>query len=115
MLELPFGPRQSANEESRAEVHVGQSRHDTAFGSMSAAFAVSGALVGGAAGCNHQTGPWLFGLEGDLSWTNKKGSAVEVANIFMSACRTSVISTLRLPLFLQGPGFPSATTSFAPV
>ena len=33
-----------------------------------------GGLVGGTLGYNYQTGPWVFGLEGDMNWTNIKGS-----------------------------------------
>ncbi|MCF8477281.1 MAG: porin family protein [Pseudolabrys sp.] len=33
-----------------------------------------GGLVGGTLGYNYQTGPWVFGLEGDWDWTNIKGS-----------------------------------------
>jgi outer membrane immunogenic protein len=36
-------------------------------------FDLSGGLVGGTIGYNWQTGPWVFGIEGDLSWTNIKG------------------------------------------
>jgi outer membrane immunogenic protein len=34
---------------------------------------VSGFLGGGQLGCNFQTGPWLFGAEGDFSWANLSG------------------------------------------
>jgi outer membrane immunogenic protein len=33
-----------------------------------------GGLVGGTLGYNYQTGPWVFGLEGDLDWSGIKGS-----------------------------------------
>jgi outer membrane immunogenic protein len=36
-------------------------------------FDLSGALVGGTVGYNWQNGPWVFGLEGDVDWTNIKG------------------------------------------
>src|SRR5882762_6191261 len=38
----------------------------------------SGGMVGGTAGYNWQAAgsPWVFGLEGDLDWTNIKDSAV---------------------------------------
>jgi len=35
--------------------------------------ATKGVLGGGQVGCNYQTGAWVFGLEGDFSWTNAKG------------------------------------------
>jgi outer membrane immunogenic protein len=46
----------------------GHSAWDSARG-----FDLSGGLVGGTAGYNWQTGPWVFGLEGDLDWTNING------------------------------------------
>jgi outer membrane immunogenic protein len=37
---------------------------------------LSGGLFGGTVGCNYQFGGgWVVGLEDDMSWTNKKGSA----------------------------------------
>ena len=41
----------------------------------------SGGMVGGTAGYNWQAAgsPWVFGLEGDLDWTNIKGSFVNAA------------------------------------
>ena len=32
-----------------------------------------GGLVGGTLGYNYQSGPWVFGLEGDMNWTHIKG------------------------------------------
>jgi outer membrane immunogenic protein len=37
-------------------------------------FDLSGGLVGGTIGYNWQMGQWVFGLEGDLDWTNIRGS-----------------------------------------
>lgn len=48
-----------------------------AWGRSSAAgadFDTSGGMVGGTIGYNWQTGPMVFGLEGDLDWANVKGS-----------------------------------------
>ena len=41
----------------------------------------SGGMVGGTAGYNWQGlgSPWVFGLEGDIDWTNIKGSFTSVA------------------------------------
>jgi outer membrane immunogenic protein len=47
-------------------------------GPISAGYTVSGGLVGGEIGCNYQVTSWVFGIEGDLSWTNKKGGANEI-------------------------------------
>jgi outer membrane immunogenic protein len=36
-------------------------------------YSVRGGLVGGTLGYNWQAGPWVFGLEGDYSWSDIKG------------------------------------------
>jgi outer membrane immunogenic protein len=41
----------------------------------SGSFGVSGGTVGGTAGYNWQTGPWVLGVEGDYSWANITGSS----------------------------------------
>jgi outer membrane immunogenic protein len=38
-------------------------------------YSVSGGLAGGTLGYNWQNGPWVFGLEGDYSWSGIKGSS----------------------------------------
>jgi len=38
-------------------------------------FNVSGAEIGGTVGCDYQINNWVIGVENDISWTNKKGSA----------------------------------------
>ncbi|WP_291576922.1 outer membrane beta-barrel protein [Bradyrhizobium sp.] len=38
-------------------------------------FSVSGGLFGGTLGYNWQTGPWVFGLEGDYSWSDISGQS----------------------------------------
>jgi outer membrane immunogenic protein len=62
----------------------GRSRHDAVFPGLGAAnqitpwFDVSGGLAGGEYGCNQQFGGnWVFGVEGDWSWTNKRGNSNE--------------------------------------
>jgi outer membrane immunogenic protein len=58
----------------------GRSRHDDVFTRLPDTpwFDVSGGLVGGEYGCNQQFGGnWVFGIEGDYSWTNKKGSSFD--------------------------------------
>ena len=37
-------------------------------------FDVSGGMIGGTVGYNWQTGPWVFGLEGDIDWADVNGS-----------------------------------------
>src|SRR5258706_9619329 len=49
-------------------------------------FDLSGGLVGGTAGYNWQTGPWVFGLEGDLDWTNINGKTIGACPL---GCTTS--------------------------
>jgi outer membrane immunogenic protein len=41
-------------------------------------FDLRGALAGGTIGCNYQVQKFVFGIEGDLSWTNKDGSAGDI-------------------------------------
>jgi len=41
-------------------------------------FDVSGGLIGGTIGYNWQSGPWVLGLEGDIDWSNIKGSALDL-------------------------------------
>jgi outer membrane immunogenic protein len=46
-------------------------------------FDVSGGLVGVEAGCNGQLGGnWVFGIEGDWSWSSKQGSLNQNVNGF---------------------------------
>lgn len=50
----------------------GSSRHNDPAGS--GRFDTDGWLLGGTVGYNWQSGPAVFGLEGDLSWTNIEGA-----------------------------------------
>ena len=94
---------------------------------------LSGAQVGGTAGYNWQAGNAVFGLEGDLDWSNLKGSATSALCPF--GCNTSDtwLSTVRgragyafggvLPYVTGGlavgdiragfPGFATASTTNA--
>jgi outer membrane immunogenic protein len=49
----------------------------------------SGGLVGLTAGYNWQTGPWVFGLEGDIDWSDIKGTSVglETKNNWLGTAR----------------------------
>ena len=49
-------------------------------------FDVSGGMIGGTAGYNWQSAQWVFGLEGDLDWTNINGSSTAAC---VAGCRTS--------------------------
>jgi outer membrane immunogenic protein len=45
-------------------------------GSISSArFDMNGAIAGGQAGYNWQTGNWVLGIEGDIQWSDEKGRA----------------------------------------
>lgn len=51
-----------------------------AFVPVPAATGGSGALAGGEAGCNVQSGQWVAGLETDIDWTHIAGSGSSVVN-----------------------------------
>lgn len=60
-------------------------------------FDLSGWLVGGTVGFNWQTGPWVFGLEGDVSWSDIKGTSFvgcatgcETRNSFLATVRPRI-------------------------
>lgn len=36
---------------------------------------LSGGMIGGTVGCNYQMDHWVFGIEGDASWTSRSGSS----------------------------------------
>ena len=52
-------------------------------------FNISGGLVGGTIGCNYQAGNWVFGVEDDLSWVDKKGSGHDLAPFNLNAVSTT--------------------------
>ena len=61
---------------------------------FSGSFKNSGGLIGLTMGYNWQTGPTVFGLEGDIDWTNLKGSGTcagvlgcEVRNRWLGTAR----------------------------
>jgi opacity protein-like surface antigen len=49
------------------------------FGPTTPGYKTTGALAGGTVGYNLRTGNWVWGLEGDMSWTNVRGGAHEMA------------------------------------
>ena len=63
----------------------------------SGSFGVSGGTVGGTAGYNWQTGPWVLGVEGDYSWANITGSSATCGFAPPHGCGTALESfgTLR--------------------
>jgi len=50
-------------------------------------FDVSGGMIGGTVGYNWQTGPWVFGLEGDIDWASVKGTT-NVAGCVGGGCNS---------------------------
>jgi outer membrane immunogenic protein len=58
---------------------------------------LSGGMVGATAGYNWQAlgSPWVFGLEGDIDWTNIKGSFVNVACPTGCQTKNSWLGTVR--------------------
>jgi outer membrane immunogenic protein len=61
-------------------------------------FDLSGGLVGGTVGCNYQFDGFVIGIENDISWTNKRGNALDQLPfnpVVVSATREKWIDTLR--------------------
>jgi len=52
----------------------GGSKWTPATGSGTGSFNVNGGLVGGTLGANFQSGQFVFGVEGDVDWTDIRGS-----------------------------------------
>jgi outer membrane immunogenic protein len=52
----------------------GRSNWDSGIFGTTGDFDLSGGLVGGTAGYNFQAGPAVFGIEGDIDWSNIRGS-----------------------------------------
>ena len=45
------------------------------FGPLTRGYNITGALAGGTIGYNLQSGPWVYGAEGDFSWADLQGQA----------------------------------------
>ena len=73
-----------------------------AFGPTTHGYRVAGALAGGTIGYNLQSGPWVYGVEGDLAWADLRGQANEIAPVFVtttiSATQEHWLSTARARL-----------------
>ena len=65
--------------------------------SADGAYRVAGAFIGGSAGYNWQIARWVFGIEGDYSWSGIKGSLATCGTGPSHPCGTSLDSfgTLR--------------------
>ena len=89
----------------------GRSHHEDASGlAITGDYDVTGGLIGGEIGCNYQmASTWVFGVEGDLSWVTKKGSASDIApfnTAFTSGTKENWLGTGRARLgFLATPQF----------
>src|SRR5438067_7081838 len=58
----------------------GRSRHVHSSGlDITPNFDLSGGILGAEWGCNFQMHRWVWGLESDFSWTNKRGSVNNLA------------------------------------
>jgi outer membrane immunogenic protein len=56
-------------------------------------FSLNGGVIGGTLGFNWRYGPWVYGLEGDYSWTNINGSSNGCGAAFIShTCSTELDS-----------------------
>jgi hypothetical protein len=62
-----------------------------------APISMRGGFIGGSAGYNWQTGPWVLGIEGDYSWANITGSSMSCGFAPRHGCGTTLQSfgTLR--------------------
>jgi outer membrane immunogenic protein len=59
---------------------------------------LGGGLVGGTVGCNYEVNSWVFGIEGDASWTDAQGSGNAIPPFLASTVanfRESSFSTVR--------------------
>jgi outer membrane immunogenic protein len=61
----------------------------TATGGTTGDFDISGGLVGGTLGANFQSGPFVFGVEGDIDLTDINGSPAIASCPNAVACQTS--------------------------
>lgn len=73
---------------------AGWGRSDYSAPFASGSFKTSGGVVGGTLGYNYQMGQTVFGLEGDIDWSNNRGSATCGAG-FSCETRNSWLGTAR--------------------
>jgi outer membrane immunogenic protein len=67
-------------------------------GNVTNSYSLSGGMAGGTVGCNYQSGQFVFGIEGDDSWTNKSGSTFAIPPFLTTASvqtRENWIATIR--------------------
>jgi outer membrane immunogenic protein len=72
----------------------------TLLGTETGSFDIDGWLVGGTIGANMQTGNFVFGVEGDIAWTNiaGEGDAIDPLDLTPSIPSTAIdyLGTLRV-------------------
>jgi outer membrane immunogenic protein len=67
-------------------------------GTLKSATDFSGGLVGGTLGCNYQVNQWVFGIEGDGSWSTISGTSALVppfSAIFRESLGQNWLATIR--------------------
>lgn len=77
------------------------SQTDPGFAIGDGSYAVSGAIAGATLGYNWQQGPWVFGVEGDFSWADIRGSSDVCGASFIShpcGSKLESLGTLRARL-----------------
>jgi outer membrane immunogenic protein len=99
----------------------GWGRSDYSAPLTSGAFDTSGGLVGGTLGYNYQVGQAVFGIEGDIDWSNIRGSGV--CGGLSCSTRNDWLSTVRgrlgyavdrfMPYVTGGAAFGDIKTSVA--
>ena len=90
----------------------GETRHSDATGFNSGSFSANGGLFGGTAGYNFQSGPLVYGIEGDMSWADMSGKSINCSG----TCGThlSDLGTVRGRLgYSFGTIMPYATAGLA--
>jgi outer membrane autotransporter protein len=78
----------------------GRSKHVNNTTDLTSTYHVNGALLGASSGYNAQfASMWLFGVEGDMSWSNASGRGVNIANpARQSGTEESWLATARVRL-----------------
>ena len=64
------------------------------FGSLTSTYDIRGGIVGGTVGYSVQSGPWVYGLEGDGSWMDATGGGHEIAPFTKSTIDTTTMHWL---------------------
>jgi outer membrane immunogenic protein len=83
-------------------------------GSSSGPFNISGGLVGATLGYNWQRAPFVFGIEGDFSWANIRGSTITDECDVPCATELHTLGTIRGRLgYAAGQFMPYVTGGYA--